>query len=267
MKIVRRLPMKTWITLCFTLVGIFFLGGCSAKSAGQGDYPPMIMVEDTLYKSTGVEIPMEIDERAILGQTSSYATGQPKKNGEVNFNRNLGDPYAKIEGGIAVLMDNEWVRFEKMDGISGLSTTCADNDFELKLFANKASYTVDESIQIWATLEYVGEKDTVTIWHGLPYIAFSITDGADFNVDGMVLTLLTSTELSKGEIYEFDYVKSGGFSADDPNAEYWEKFYQEEELKLPKGIYTVTVRGEFALSEDVVNDDSGLSCQLQLEVK
>ena len=226
----------------------------------------MIMVEDTLYKSTGVEMPAEVDESAILGYTEAYTNGQPEKNGEANFNRELGDPYAKVEGGVAVLMDNEWVLFEKMGGTSEISSTCTANDFVLKLFADKENYTTNEAIQIWATLEYVGEKDSVTIWHGLPYIVFSITDGADFNVDGMVLTVLTSTELNKGEVYEFDYVKSGGFSADDPNAEFWEKFYQEEDLKLPAGTYTVTVRGAFSRSEDVVNDDRGLSCRLQIRV-
>lgn len=260
--------MKKWFVLFLVVCGIFAWTGCTVESSAQGDYPAMIMVENELYASTGMEMPAEMDESAILGYTESYTNGEPAKNGEINFNRDLGNPYAKVDGGVAVLVDNEWVLFEKMGGGSlEISNTCTANDFVLKLFADKASYTTDEPIQIRATLEYVGEKDTFTIWHGIPYISFSLTDGADFNVDGMILTVLTSTELNRGEVYEFDYVKSGGFSADDPNAEFWENFYQEEDLKLPVGIYTVTVRGAFSLSEDVVNDDSGLSCQLQIEVK
>lgn len=259
--------MKKRIALCLALINVLALAGCSTKTSGQGDYPPMIMVEEELYKSTGVEMPVEIDESAILGRAGSYTGGEPAKNGEINFDREMGNPYAKVEGGVAVLMDGEWVLFEKVGTTSEISSTCTANDFVLKLFADKASYTTDEAIQIWATLEYTGEKDAFTIWHGIPYISFSLTDGADFNVDGMIMTVLTSTELSRGEVYHFDYVKSGGFSADDPNAEFWEKFYQEEELRLPAGIYTVTVRGAFSLSEDVVNDDSGLSCQLQIKVE
>lgn len=258
--------MKKWMALCLVMAALFSLVGCGAETSVRGDYPPMIMVEDELYKSTGEEMPVEVDESAILGQADSYTSGEPAKNGEINFDRSLGNPYAKVEGGVAVLMDSEWVLFEKVGSASEISSTCTANDFVLKLFADKASYTTDETIQIRATLEYAGEKDTFTIWHGLPYISFSLTDGADFNVNGMILTVLTSTDLNKGQIYEFDYVKSGGFSADDPNAEFWEKFYQEEDLKLPAGTYTVSVRGAFSLSEDVVNDDSGLSCQLQIKV-
>lgn len=260
--------MKKWVASCLVLIGLFSLAGCGAKTSDRGDYPLMIMVENELYKSTGMEMPVEIDENAILGYADSYTSGEPAKNGEINFDRNLGNPYARVEGGVAVLVDYEWVLFEKMGGSSSeISDICTANDFVLKLLADKASYTTDEAIQIRATLEYVGEKDTVTIWHGIPYISFSLTDGADFNVDGIIMTVLTSTELNKGEVYEFDYVKSGGFSADDPNAEFWEKFYREEDLRLPAGTYTVSVRGAFSLSEDVANDDSGLSCQLQIEVK
>ena len=31
-----------------------------------------------------------------------------EKHGETNFHRELGMPYARVEGGIAVFMDNEW---------------------------------------------------------------------------------------------------------------------------------------------------------------
>lgn len=259
--------MKKWLALFLAVFSVLTWVGCSAKTSGQGDYPAMIMVEDTLYKSTGVEMSVEIDESAILGQADSYTSGEPARNGEINFDREMGNPYAKVEGGVAVLVDNEWVLFERIGGSTEVSNACAANDFELKLFADKKSYTTEDAIQIWATLEYVGEKDTVTIWHGIPYISFSLTDGADFNVDGMIFTVLTSTELNKGEVYHFDYAKSGRFSADDPDVEFWEKFYQEEDLKLPAGTYAVSVRGAFSLSEDVVNNDSELSCQLQIEVE
>ena len=53
-------------------------------------------------------LPVSLDESAILGYTDSYTDAFPEKNGETNFNRELGMPYAKVQGGLAVLYENEW---------------------------------------------------------------------------------------------------------------------------------------------------------------
>ncbi len=144
------------------------------------------------------------------------------------------------------------------------------NEFELRLFTDKLTYTTDEEIPLWATLEYVGEQDKITIWHGDPYITFSIkdymTDGDAFRVDGLVLTILTSTELERGKVYEFEYLKSGGFSVDDTYADFWREFYQSKELKLPPGIYTVTVNGAFHITEQMNPGDEGPSASLEITV-
>lgn len=71
-------------------------------------YPAAIMVNDQIYYWSVQAMPAEIDESAVLGYTKSYTDTFPKKNGETNFNRELGMPYAKVEEGIAVLYQNEW---------------------------------------------------------------------------------------------------------------------------------------------------------------
>ena len=147
------------------------------------------------------------------------------------------------------------------------SASCTENGFEMRLYSDKQVYKSAETIKIWATLAYVGDDDTVTIWHGDPYMRFSITDGGDFNADGVSHTILTSTVLKKGELYRFDYEKSGGWSADDPDAAFWEAFYQEEDLYLPAGEYTITVRGAFSLDENVADSQSGLLCELRIKVE
>ena len=53
-------------------------------------------------------MPAEVDPSAIIGYTDSYTDTFPKKDGETNFNRELDMPYARVEGGIAVLYENEW---------------------------------------------------------------------------------------------------------------------------------------------------------------
>lgn len=88
------------------ICGILTLSACG--SGTETDYAAAIMVNDQIYYKSVQAIPAEIDESAILGYTKSYTDTFPKKNGETNFNRELGMAYAKVEGGIAVLYQNEW---------------------------------------------------------------------------------------------------------------------------------------------------------------
>lgn len=74
----------------------------------QTDYPAAIMVEDTVYLLSTEPSPAEVDESVIIGYTKSYTGTFPEKNGETNFNQELNMPYARVEGGIAVLYENEW---------------------------------------------------------------------------------------------------------------------------------------------------------------
>lgn len=167
----------------------------------------------------------------------------------------------------------ERMETDKADDRAGQSTAApmeaetTEHDFCLKLYADSRIYRTDEAIQIWATLEYVGDEESVTIWHGDPYIVFSITDGADFHVSGFVHDILTSTVLEKGEQYQFDYVKSGGYDTLASDADFWEKFYQENDLKLPAGTYTISASGAFYLSEDLSSAEQGPSCALQITVE
>ena len=103
--------MKKWIaaTLCLALVFLFV----SCVNPKSGDYPATIMVNGTNYYSTGNAVPVEVDESAIQYTTSYAEDGVPKKDGEANFNRDTGNPYAVLEGGmVVVLIDNEWIEFK-----------------------------------------------------------------------------------------------------------------------------------------------------------
>lgn len=88
------------------LLAFCLLAGCGPNVAT--DYPAAIMVHGNIYYYSAEVIPGEVDESAILGYTESYTNTFPEKHGETNFNRELGMPYARVEGGIAVLMDDEW---------------------------------------------------------------------------------------------------------------------------------------------------------------
>lgn len=137
--------------------------------------------------------------------------------------------------------------------------------FELNLFSDKEIYKTTDKIKIWATLKYVGSDSQIKIWHGDPYISFTITDGKDFNTGGFFHDILTSTVLIKDKLYTFDYAKSGGYSADDIDADFWEKFYKEKDLYLPEGEYRVKVSGAFSLHESM-KERSNLVKELVIKI-
>ena len=102
--------MKKLIAVMLAVICIAMVG-CSRTK--KGDHPAMIMVDGTIYCSTNNAITIEVEEN-LIRYTSSYAkNGIPRKDGEANFNRDLGTPYAVIEGGtVVVLIDDQWIEFE-----------------------------------------------------------------------------------------------------------------------------------------------------------
>ena len=141
------------------------------------------------------------------------------------------------------------------------------DDFILTISSEFGVYSTEEPITIWATLEYIGEQDSITIWHGLPFITFSISDGRDFVTEPVVIEVLESTDLLPGKVYHFDFQKSGSWSSADPKADFWEGFFGEEELFLPSGNYTVTVYGAFSTTETMTASPSGLNARITILVE
>lgn len=79
----------------------------AVASSSEGDYPAAIQIDGKVYL-LDQPMPAEIDPSAILGETTSYTDTWPSQDGETNFSRTLGLPYAQVEGGMAVLYENEW---------------------------------------------------------------------------------------------------------------------------------------------------------------
>ena len=77
------------------------------------DAPMMVMVDNTLYQSTG-EV-STVDGRCgnmdgeITSQTAN-GTDAPTENGQSNFGTGYG--YQRIDDHIEVLIDNQWIVFE-----------------------------------------------------------------------------------------------------------------------------------------------------------
>lgn len=109
--------MKKLIALVLVVVCALSLIGCSQKEQTAPETPnatiPSIVYEGNLYRTTGKQIPAEVDETAIVGNISSVVplSQFPTNEGEANFGQ-VGDPYALTADGLVVLLNNEWTLFE-----------------------------------------------------------------------------------------------------------------------------------------------------------
>ena len=145
------------------------------------------------------------------------------------------------------------------------SVTHAYNDFVMTINADSHTYSTADIINIWGTLEYVGDNDTIQIDHGCPFMYFTISGGdeIEFDLDVIVVAVLISSVLEQGRVYHFEFQKNGAWDADDPNAAFWESFFDEEDLILPAGEYTIALHGGFSVPG---GSDSGLRAELTITV-
>ncbi len=133
-----------------------------------------------------------------------------------------------------------------------LSASTKDELFQLAIYLDKDTYSPEENIFCYATLEYIGEKDSITVYSGDPLIGFGIKDDKLFQGGYGVDTILMQTTFRKGQVVKYDFVKSGGWSGDDPNAKFYEEFYKDPNLILPAGEYEISAEINCSLDQDDV---------------
>lgn len=114
------------VIFAITILCILLLAGCGLGPHTETDDAAAIMVDGDIYLFSTSPMPAEIDESAIIGYTTSYSNTSPKKDGETNFNRELNMPYARVEGGIAVLYENEWHLCVPMEQNAAAPNKCLD---------------------------------------------------------------------------------------------------------------------------------------------
>lgn len=128
-----------------------------------------------------------------------------------------------------------------------------DDLFEIKMYIDKNRYGPGEVIDCYATLEYVGENNSINVYSSSPLLNFTIKDDKLFKGDSIVSSILATTTFMKGELVKYDFTKSGGWTEDDPHPDFYEKFHSEKELILPPGTYELSAVLSCSLDEkDIV---------------
>lgn len=102
--------MKKIICTIIAIISIVFvlsMSACTTKTETM--YQQGIVVDGVFYEKSYQPMPAEVDESAIIGYVKSYIDTYPEEDGQTNISKDLVDaPYAKVEGGIALLYENEW---------------------------------------------------------------------------------------------------------------------------------------------------------------
>ncbi len=118
--------------------------------------------------------------------------------------------------------------------------------FALSIQAERGRYAADEPIEIATTLRYVGSEPATVTSSGDRLVNFGIEQ-----LDGPVDTgpshdeSCVRHEYRPGDVEHVEFQKSGGYSNDDPMADFWREFFADPELRLPAGEYRITVWAEY----------------------
>ncbi|MDQ3407687.1 MAG: hypothetical protein M3472_05965 [Chloroflexota bacterium] len=122
----------------------------------------------------------------------------------------------------------------------------SDALFSLSIQADRGHYAADAPIEIDTTLRYIGDARTTVTSSGAGLVVFSI-EQLDGPVDASAGRDLDCARFDyrPGEEEPVEFQKSGGYSNDDPMADFWRTFFTDPQLRLPAGEYRITARANY----------------------
>jgi hypothetical protein len=140
---------------------------------------------------------------------------------------------------------------DMLPGGAGPVARDADRSFELLLRVGSTRYTANQPIDVSATLSYVGPEAGVdVVGSGSGLISFSAKqlDGR-LQMGGAQTSDCKRYRLDRGRPLEVPYVKSGGWSADDPDAVFYVAFFNDPVFRLPRGRWQISATSDFYVGE------------------
>jgi hypothetical protein len=117
-----------------------------------------------------------------------------------------------------------------------------DKGFALSMRVASGVFDAGEPIDIGAILTWEGAEPTATIWgSGSGPVSFGLqqVDG-DIVIGGMMTADCGKHDYARGVPVAIPYSKSGGFTAEDPNAAFYRAFFADPVLRLPAGRWRVS---------------------------
>lgn len=140
-------------------------------------------------------------------------------------------------------------------------------DFVLTIRADQPTVVAGERIDVASQLGYQGDADGVVLSGSGTIIAFAIRQ-----LDGPLATEIERTadcaryELLRGEPISRSFSRSGGWSRDDPHADFYEDWFRDPELRLPAGRWEIIAESEFTQSPDCAGQPVRLRASIVMTV-
>ncbi|MFD0871434.1 MULTISPECIES: hypothetical protein [Paenibacillus] len=144
-----------------------------------------------------------------------------------------------------------------------------EGDFVYRLVTEKPEYREGEPVVLYAELEYVGDKEEVTIYHAASPFYFPMTEKTrGYSIEYSMPQPLVSTTLKQGEPIREDYKGSGGYGQED-DPQYIAFTKKLWDSGFPAGYYVVDGVAEFWIELDKAgreNEEYRIKAEIDFKV-
>jgi hypothetical protein len=141
-----------------------------------------------------------------------------------------------------------------------------EGDFIYRLVSEQGTYEGNDSVMMYAELEYIGEKSEVTIFHSASPFNFPIVEKTrDYAIPYVMNEPLLNTTLIHGEPLREKYGRSGGYGSNDEEGyvKFMKSFLKDG---FPSGYYIVDGFADFYIESDKGKTDYTIKAQIQFAV-
>lgn len=127
-----------------------------------------------------------------------------------------------------------------------LDGTAQDAEFGLRIHADKAEYRTGDAIAIDAWLSYLGQGPDVVVFGPSGLVGFGVKqlDGR-LHMEPASDLVCARQVIERATALRAPFAKSGGFTAEDPDAALWRAYFADPALHLPAGHWQITASAEF----------------------
>ena len=162
--------------------------------------------------------------------------------------------------------DNEVTKLDNYEVIKTMDEVI-EGDFIYRLVTEKGEYLDNESVNIYAELEYIGDNEEITIYHAASPFFFPMVEKIrDYSIDYPMDEPLISTKLIKGKPLREEYKRSGGYSSQDEKEyvnfikSFWDKGF-------PTGYYVVNGFVDFYVQSNENDKQEEFNIKAQIDFK
>ncbi|WP_084243129.1 hypothetical protein [Planomicrobium okeanokoites] len=147
--------------------------------------------------------------------------------------------------------------------VKATEAEATEGDFIYRLVSEKEEYASGGPVELYAELEYIGEEDSIDIFHAGSAFFFPMEEKTrGYQLDYPMIEPLLMTTITKGEPLRESYTGSGGYSVQDDDR-YIEFMKQITSNQFPRGYYVVNGYADFYTE---TADDAQTKYEMHAEV-